>query len=408
MIALFLIAVWNIEVVDSGGYDVTSIEINQNNFPEIAYGTDFGSNIFLHYAFYDGSNWNTYIVDSVVGGVISLKRKSDSVYIAYTDGTYLLLAGSQNGDIWTKENTNFRPDENDGIKLDIDSIGPKIVYHCYPGAGNYIFYVRKEGGIWLQDTVHRYSPGDAAGFSLDRQGIPHVSFYSYSSPYGFTYATKPANTWIKELVAGSGSGVIGAISSVAIDDSGKVFLLYRREIPNRLLFAEKISGNWVSETVKDTAHAGTEGLAVFQNRIFCAFYRIVDTVSATLYFAERVQPNQWSIEVVDTEGPATEPSLAIDIDAVGNPHISYVDINGRVKHATRITGIEERAKISHRTNIKTSCVIDVLGREVNSQILNTGIYFFVRGSEVNKIVILCKTSRKEIEEKMRMGRMLFR
>jgi hypothetical protein len=200
MLIFSLILNWRIEVVDSGIYRFTSIEVKPNGYPEIIYSDH--TNSFLHYANYDGSIWHHCIVDSVPGGVASLKRSSDSVCIAYTDGTYLRFARSQNGQTWIKELTNFRPDPYDGIRLDIDSIGPKIVYHNY--TGNIVFYVYQNGSVWLQDTIHRYSPGDAAGFSLDNTGTPHVSFYSSSSPYGFAYATKQGNTWVKELVSGPG------------------------------------------------------------------------------------------------------------------------------------------------------------------------------------------------------------
>ncbi len=377
--------------MDSGTYRFTSIEVNPNGYPSIIYSDH--ANTFLHYANYDGSIWHHYIVDSVPGGVVSLKRSSDSVYIAYIDGTYLRFARSQNGQTWIKELTNFRPDPYDGIKLDIDSMGPKIVYHNH--TGNIVFYVYQNGSVWLQDTIHRYSPGDAAGFSLDNIGMPHVSFYSSSSPYGFAYATKQGNAWVKELV--SGPGLMGQISSVVVDDSNRVFLLYWRDAPTpRVLFAEKINLNWVSEIVSDSTYAGTEGLDIYQNRIFCAFYKRIPSGRMILCFAERMQPNQWNIEIVDSADYFLySPSL--EMDSGGLPHISYVDAGGRVKYATkRGVGVSERT-VNPSHFFQGNFLLDITGRKVLDDQLSTGIYYLVNRGGIRKIIVLRPAARRKIE-----------
>ncbi len=393
MLIFFLILNWYIDVVDTGAYRFTSIEINPSGYPEIAYSNH--TNNFLHYAIYDGSIWHRYLVDTVPGGAASLKRNNDSIYIAFTDGTYLRFAHSQSGETWTKEVTNFRPDLYDGLELDIDSTGPKIVYHNY--SGNIVFYVYKDGSVWFQDTVHRYSPGDAAGFSLDKTGIPHISFYSYSSPYGFTYATKQGNSWVKELI--SGPGLRGQVSSVAVDDSNRVFVLYWRDTP-RIYFAEKVVGNWVSEIISDSAYAGTEGLDTYHNRIFCAFYRQLHSGRMILCFAERIQANQWNIEIVDTADYFVySPSL--EMDSEGFPHISYVDADGRVKYATkRGVDIFER-EVSSYQFYPGNFLLDITGRKVLDEQLSSGIYFLLNRNKIRKIVVLRPVARRKIETDFR-------
>lgn len=391
MVFFFLIFNWWTDVVDSGTYRFTSIEVKPGGYSEITYSNYSGS--FLHYANYDGSNWHRYLVDSVPGGVAQLKRRGDYIYVAYNDGTCLRYARSQDGLSWIREITNFRPDPYDGIELGMDSVGPKIVYHNY--TGNIIFYVYKEGNVWLQDTVHRYSPGDAAGFSLDNTGIPHISFYSSSSPYGFTYATKQGNIWIKELV--SGPGLRGQISSVAINDSNRVFLLYWRDAPTpRVFFAEKISANWISEIVSDSAYAGTEGLDIYNNRAFCTFFRRIPSGRMILCFAERMQPTQWRIEVVDTADYFLyAPSLAMDLNGI--PHISYVDAEGRVKYATKSdVGITEK-KVGFERLISGNFILDITGRKISNEQVRPGVYFVVNANKIRKIVVLRLVARKKVE-----------
>ena len=84
---------WHITTVDTSRYieGGTSISIDRQNFPAIAYYGGDGGMQDLWFAFWDGSSWHTEIVDSADyhpfwhGGVVSLKfNDSNQACIAYT------------------------------------------------------------------------------------------------------------------------------------------------------------------------------------------------------------------------------------------------------------------------------------------------------------------------------------
>jgi hypothetical protein len=375
MIIFFLISIWLVEVVDSGNYKFVSIEVN-NLLPIIAYGGDIYSSCSLSYAIYDGTNWNTYYIDTIPGGIISLKRNNDSLFLAYTDGARLCLAKSYNGINWIKENTGLYLDPHDAISLDIGFGKPQIIY--FSNFGYSLIHTYKEGGFWITDTIHKYAPGDGAGFSIDQYNIPHVTFYSLQAPNGLVHSKKIGSSWIKEQITSEGA----IISSLLTLDSNRVYVLYPSSgVNSSLIFAFDTSINWNFEIVKDSAYAGIEGLLNFQNKFLCTFFNLNRT---KLFFAERIYQNNWNIEIVDEGNFVMFPT--IDIDSEGNPHIAYVDAVGRIKHAKRVTRKKEISPLFKSDMRKKLQIIDILGRKVNSHILKPGNYF-VNSSKQKMIII---------------------
>jgi len=380
MIILFFISIWLVEVVDSGDYRFASIEVGNNQLPIIAYGGDIYSSCSLSCAIYNGTNWNTYYIDTLPGGIISFKRNNDSLFLAYTDGTRLCLAKSYNGINWIKENTGLYLDPHDAISLDIGFGRPEIIY--FSNISYSLIRTYKESGFWITDTVHKYAPGDGAGFSIDQYNIPHLTFYSFQAPIGLVHAKKIGGSWIKEQITTEG----GVISSLVTQDSNRVYVLYPSStINNPLIFAFDTSVGWNFEIIKDSAYAGIEGLVSFQNKFLCTFFNLNRT---KLFFAERIYQNTWNIEIVEEGNFVMFPAIAVD--SLGNPHITYIDFTGKIKYAKRLTGIKEKRVLFYKLDIgKRFQIIDILGRQVNSKILKPGNYYFVNGSK-QKIIIIHK------------------
>ena len=108
---------------------------------------------------------------------------------------------------------------------------------------------------WVTETVD--SEGDVGRYdtsiAVDSSGNVHISYHDYTNS-ALKYATNASGSWVIETVDGNGD--VGLYSSIALDSSDNVYIIY--SISDTLKYAGNASGSWVIETI-ESINDGTGG-----------------------------------------------------------------------------------------------------------------------------------------------------
>jgi len=146
---------WNFQTVEHEvgrkfGSSDTSIVINSDDLPCIAYNEEISNDENLKYAYYDGSTWHKEYVDSngITGSDCSLALDSfDLPHISYRYGygySSKLKYAHFDGQNWNLRVIDTEPETGLDSSIDIDSNdNPHISYHDYEGSyTGYLRYAR--------------------------------------------------------------------------------------------------------------------------------------------------------------------------------------------------------------------------------------------------------------------------
>ena len=129
--------------------------------------------------------------------------------------------------------------------------------------------------------------------------------------------------WQTETVDGENSSV-GKFTSLALDSNGNPHITYYDEDNKKLKYAYKDINGWNTETVDSTGEAGV--LAIDSNNILHISYR--DNSNKYLKYGYR-DSSGWHIETV-YNGYLVSEYISIALDAIGQPHIVYVNNIGSI------------------------------------------------------------------------------
>jgi len=229
---------WHIEIVDLGNTPYlglySSIALDSNNNPHISYfGDGYNQNyVELKYAYFNGTKWQTEVVDSdgFVGYYTSLVLDSnDRPHISYCDaGNGSLKYAHLNANQWHRETVDSGMQPNGtkahvGASTSISLDSNDNVHISYFDNSNsdlkYAYYDRNE---WRIETV------DSSGWvgldpciSLDSRDRPHISYYAYvmdsdlNVDCDLKYVHFDGYSWQIETIDSIGN--VGGYSSLALD-----------------------------------------------------------------------------------------------------------------------------------------------------------------------------------------------
>lgn len=313
--ALFLMASespaegWQIELVDPGD-DVgkySSLALDSQDLPHIAY---YNSEILegdLKYAHYDGSSWQTEFVDDSpdtdVGRHTSIVVDSgDFPHIAYQDYDnerlkYAVLTGAEwevsvadsslctgfsasialdTGDMpyishgniadigWASLNLTYWDgaqwcDEEPWLGGDADGLDNSLaldddnnvhVSH-YEGTLGQFKYAYWDGSEWYSEVITDDGPGRFTSIALDSYGRPHISSHNADNHY-LSYAYMDADsTWHVEDVCPG-----GYYSSLAIDSQDRPRIAHYDPDLHDLVYTYWTGSQWASYTVDSDGDVG--------------------------------------------------------------------------------------------------------------------------------------------------------
>ncbi|MGC9025187.1 MAG: PKD domain-containing protein, partial [Chloroflexia bacterium] len=324
---------WEIETVDRPGHTgpFSSLALDPAGHPHISYisSTAYLGTVMKHAA-WDGSAWQTEVVDPNGNGFTSLALDANGFpRISYSAVPgWTLRYASFNGADWITETVDGTWWSGFYTSLALDSAGhPHISYFS-----NYkVCYAYNDGTGWVTTTVEA-APGDGSGYTslaLDAAGRPHITYivYDFSTyDYDLRYAYYSGTNWITTTVDTAQEGT----TSLVLDSEGRPHISYSKS-NDRLGYAYYDGAAWHIEVVDDVLTVWS-GLALDQSgRPHIAYY---DSYHLNYAFYDG---QAWQTEVVDADiGYYTWglPSTPLALDAQGLPHIGYYDaMNGDLKHA---------------------------------------------------------------------------
>jgi len=211
--------------------------------------------------------------------------------------------------------------------------------------------------IYVVDT-DEYSENPS--IAVDSSNKVHISYYDYYEDFGLMYATNALRKVYSWQVFMVDSGKVGRYSSIGVDPNNKVHISYYDKDNQDIKYATNKTGSWQIFTVADVGTvgpniAGLNSLALDSSgKVYIVYHycgqnepggcsdndlRLVTNDSGT-----------WQVITLDT--PAMRPSIAIHQDKI---HISYDGSSG-LRYMTNASGEWEIFEIDDRGYASTIAV----------------------------------------------------
>jgi hypothetical protein len=345
---------WNIEhvstIVASDQYTYTSLALDSNGNPQIAYRGDTG----LMYAVSDGSNWSTQTIDYSfkpaynIGAESLVLDPNDNPYISYVDSYRfsVLKLAFLNGSTWQINtltpafhggySTSIAMDSSGNIHICRDDLGtltlnyitinpaqlppptpladPPLKLAVWPPQNT---LASPAGNI---QSVDAPEAGAYTSLVLDAAGNPYISYFDrFGYQLRFAYCND-SKVWHASTV--DADGWVGFYSSLALSINGTPHISYLDESGNKLKYAQWNGSTWNTQTVDTIGNRYSyTSLALDDNGYPHISY--FDGANCTLKYASWNGFN-WTIQTVDASGFTGEYS-SLKLDSAGSPHISYYD-----------------------------------------------------------------------------------
>lgn len=279
-------AAWQIEAVVEVRPDAfVSLALDSQGWPHVAYEDrghpDIGYNSGVWYGYQDADGWHHQMISMFAMDVVMTLDSADRPHVAYYG------------------------------------------YHT-PAKCTGICYARFDGAGW------QHSPVDWLGrrvfdLALDSNNRPYISYYNAVDERKIMYAERLADgSWTTEKVVVVGEGELVAYSAVplALNRSGQPFIAFHRYGTQPTLLSRNGSA-WQAEPIEQGfAHGLTYiDLAIGADGRPHVGYEYWTNQAR---YAHR-DDGGWHADVLHTS-LATGRGMALTLDAVGRPHLSYCKI----------------------------------------------------------------------------------
>lgn len=309
---------WQSIIVDpaAGVGQAASLALDAQGYAHISYYD--ATNQDLKYAHQDASGWHIETIDSAgrVGSYTSLTLDgSGGVHIAYYDESNADLKYARNsGAGWQIETAVSGGDVGTYPSLVLDSGGyAHISFFHEP---TYLGYTYQDASGWHNEVADYYNVSGPTSLALDGTGVPHIAYVD--SADGLNYTVKNGNDWVKST---AGTSKINAWNlSLVLDSSGKAFIAYWNLTPDDLQLAVFDGSTWDVQTVDGWHDVGeSPSLALDGN----GYAHISYTGYGTLRYARQIASGWQPPITVDVQGTDGAQYSAMRLDDQGIPHIAF-------------------------------------------------------------------------------------
>lgn len=294
---------WTINTIDEGFDDAvgnvltTSIEIDSNDHPHIAYAKPPN---MIKYSHFNGIDWEyetIYIGQGVYGSVGLALDSNDAPHISFCDGlgSYVLRYAYFDGLKWKSEII----DNNDksGIHNSISIDTKDCVHIAYSDINqNEIKYAFKDKATseWSLETVDT----DILGFpyypaiDVDSCNCPHIGYYDAGNDINkLKYACKSDSSYSWNVDTIISEKQVGYSYSLAISNEDNPYLMYQNIESKDLCLIYWNQTEWQDITIDSEGMVGCcSDIVLAANEIACISYR--DEEFGNLKFAfKNIAPN---------------------------------------------------------------------------------------------------------------------
>ena len=322
-------AQWQIDTLSNDGSvsDNSSMALDSSGHPHFSchnWDSDNLGHEDLKYAYHDGVQWHTEIVDSsdgAVGADSSIKTDvNDSPHISYFDWEdedleYAYHDGVQ----WHIETVESDGRVGEYSSLDLDSHDrPHISYYdTGNGALKYAYY---DGAQWHIETVDAQArSGRSTSIILDSNDRPHIGYGDkFNNVFSLKYAHYDGNQWLFETL----DSLITNLNSISIEldsfdrphigywNAGLKYIYYDRE-------------QWHMETVD--SHANVNLFVSLAIDDFCRPHVGYNNYGGIKYATRKAIPYNGSLTTsVDPIIPYWHDEAPFNITVTANYNISAV------------------------------------------------------------------------------------
>ena len=333
---------WLIETVDNGKVETSpSMVLDNMGYPHIAYFERASHN--LKYTRWNGTTWNTEIVDSVDHIIRSISLILDSQgypHIGYQDvGIVELKYARWTGSMWEIEIVDPGCYCGDGASFALDSTDtPHVSYHT-PGGPNSLKHAKRIApDSWSTEILD--SSGYATSYTsiaVDSTDNVHISYHRMDNQtnHDLKYAKWDGTAWNTGIVEENATGFYNVL---ALDGQDKPHISYRGS--NRTLKHAKWNGmEWVIEIADPNWFNGYDtSVTIDSTDSPHISYDYFDGIRNELRYAVW-NGTAWNTEIVDTaDWPGIGSSIAVNSTDV--PHIAFVDQSSQdLKYARKVKAI---------------------------------------------------------------------
>jgi hypothetical protein len=325
--------VWNTQSIDANAQNVgLSIALDSSGSPHILYCSTPSGDSFYHptpqylmYASWNGSDWNTQIVDenSYIDCSALAFDSNNSPHIAYVNGSFLKYA-TLNGTRWV----NLTVGIGFGGSIAVDSMGnPHIAYADNDGMLKYASWT---GANWTIQTVDpdflrpQFPSGAINAFqylALDVNDTPSIVYSDLST---VKIAMGRASGWSIQTVISNESMHLG---NVVVDSYGFPSFTYVSVPDGSLLYARWNGSAWTIQVVDYV----TTGWPYF------SFVKLDSNDNPKITYMSNGPNQDYAVHYAGWNGSAWE-FLAVGnfsswepcyfapfaLDSYGNPHVCYL------------------------------------------------------------------------------------
>ncbi len=174
-------------------------------------------------------------------------------------------------------------------------------------------------------NIYTVDEGGLSSIDVDSSYLPHISYTDIMN-YTLKYASWKQGAWSRQTV----DDRRGSLSSSLVLDTADWPMIAYWDVPPHpdgyaLEMAYWNGANWTLEVIDNETYAYKSiGLDLGSNQLpRISYIKWVSDDEMDLWFAEQNTNGTWSLEILDSGGYATQPSLDIDLD--DHYHISYGD-----------------------------------------------------------------------------------